>query len=446
MSMNIPPDEVIEERLVNTFPNSRLREIARATGLIEREGGELEADALFWALTLGFLSARYRSIQMYLQEYIDTSGNSLEYASFYEWFSPDLCEFLREALRYALDELEHANERLEGRFEEFEEVFLVDMTIITLLRQLVEEFPGYGDDHAGAKLHVVEAVSSGLPAEFTITDARTHESTQFSTGPWMENALLLFDQAYFCYRTMDLIDANGGWFVTRLKPNANPEIVDELREWRGNAISLTDTQVQDVLDDLHRDVIDVTGEVEFKRRVYNGTRSRAVETFRVVGVWNEDEQKYHLYVTNLPAEDYTAADVAKLYQGRWEVELLYRELKTVHGLDKIRSSKPEVVEAFILISLLSLVVTRTLRDLFIEIIEDNSSDDDAEASSLLPRERWAMAVRRRSDRIMRRVAERLGYEPPSLVKVLLNDGMDPNADRKLLLGDVKHGPFEADLA
>ena len=47
---------------------------------------------------------------------------------------------------------------------------------------------------------------------------------------------------------------------------------------------------------------------------------------------------------------------------------------------------------------------------------------------------------------MRRVAERLGYEPPSLVKVLLNDGMDPNADRKLLLWDVKHGPFEADLA
>ena len=27
----------------------------------------------------------------------------------------------------------------------------------------------------------------------------------------MENALLLFDQAYFDYRAMDLIDANGGW-------------------------------------------------------------------------------------------------------------------------------------------------------------------------------------------------------------------------------------------
>jgi hypothetical protein len=34
--MNLPPDEVIEERLV------------------QREGGKLEADALFWALALGF--------------------------------------------------------------------------------------------------------------------------------------------------------------------------------------------------------------------------------------------------------------------------------------------------------------------------------------------------------------------------------------------------------
>jgi hypothetical protein len=49
-------------------------------------------------------------------------------------------------------------------------------------------------------------------------------SVQLSSGPWLEKALLLYDQAYFDYRKMDLIDANGGWFVTRLKPNA---LVDE---------------------------------------------------------------------------------------------------------------------------------------------------------------------------------------------------------------------------
>ena len=77
----------------------------------------------------------------------------------------------------------------------------------------------------------------------------------------------------------------------------------------------------------------------------------------------------------------------KLYQARWEVELLFWELKTTYGLDEINSGKPEVVEALILIGLLSLVASRTLRELFIEIDEKNHSDDDAAASSLLPRER-----------------------------------------------------------
>ncbi|MFC6764654.1 IS4 family transposase [Natrinema soli] len=447
--MTLPPDSVIEERLVKTFPNTRLRELARATGLIQRKGGKLEADALFWSLTLGFVTGHYRTLEEFRQEYIDTFGGTLRYSSFHDWFTEALCAFLREVLKDALEDLEENDDRLQGRFDQFREVFIIDMTVITLYQSLLGVFPGYGDDHAGAKLHVVEAVSTGLPADFTITDARTHESTHLSTGPWVENALLLFDQAYFDYRTMDLIDANGGWFLTRLKPNANPAITDEFREWRGNAISLEGKQVQEILDDLHRDVIDVEGEVEFKRRVYNGTASRAVETFRVVGVWNTEEQRYHLYITNLPVEGYRAPDIAKLYQARWEVELLFRELKRVYGLDEVTSSKPEVVEALILIGLLSLVISRTLRELFIEIIEEQQedrSDDDVDASSLLPKERWARAFSRRSDRILCRVAERLGYEPPSLVESLLNDALDPNAHRSLLLERVQHEPFEADLA
>jgi IS4 transposase len=257
--------------------------------LAQREGGKLEADALFWSLTLGFVAGHCRTLEEFQQEYIDTFGGTLRYSSFHDWFTERLCRFLREVLKEALEDLEHHEDRLHGRFDRFREVFIIDMTVITLYQSLLSVFPGYGDDHAGAKLHVVEAVNTGLLTEFTITDARTHESTQLSTGPWVGNTLLLYDQAYFDHRTMDLIDANGGWFLTRLKPNSNPEITAEFREWRGNAISLKGNQIQDILDELHRDVIDVEGQVEFKRRVYNGTRSRAVEMFRVVGVWNDEE-------------------------------------------------------------------------------------------------------------------------------------------------------------
>lgn len=101
--------------------------------------------------------------------------------------------------------------------------------------------------------------------------------------------------------------------MTRLKPNANPRIVEELRDWRGDAISLTGKKLHEVLDDLQRDVIDVRGEVSFRRRSHNGSRSGATRTFRVVGIWNDDEEKYHLYVTNLPVAEYSASDIAQLY-------------------------------------------------------------------------------------------------------------------------------------
>jgi IS4 transposase len=274
--------------------------------------------ALFWALTLGFAVGKHRSIEALRQSYLQFVGGefSLAYASFHGWFAASLTAFLHEVLDHALDDLSHSTDRFDGRLDHFQNVLVPDTTVVTLYQSLTNSFPRSDDDHAGAKLHLVESVSTGLPTQFAITDARTHESTQLSTDRWLSGSLLLYDQGYFDYRTMDLIDANDGWFVTRLKPNANPLIVEELRGWRGNAISLTGEKLHDVLNDLHRNVIDVRAEVSFRRRSYNDSRSGATRTFRVVGVWNSEAEKYHLYMTNLPAAEYSAADIAQLYRAR----------------------------------------------------------------------------------------------------------------------------------
>lgn len=271
-----PSESVIETRLTRIFPAERLRSLARETGLVERRR-KLDAAALFWALTLGFAVGEDRSLEALRQSYLQCVGGgvSLTYASFHGWFAASLTAFLREVLDRTIKDLSSSNDRLDGRLALFRDVLIADTTFVMLYQSLIDAYPGYGDDHAGAKLHVVESVSTGLPTQFSITDARTHESTQLSTGQWLSGALLLYDQGFFDYRMMDLIDANNGWFVTRLKPNANPLMVEELRKWRGNAISLTDKKLHAVLDDLHRDVIDVRVEVSFRRRSYNGSRSGA---------------------------------------------------------------------------------------------------------------------------------------------------------------------------
>lgn len=443
-----PPDSVIEHRLTRAFPAERLRELARRTGLVERRR-KLDAAALFWALTLGFAVGQDRSIEALRQSYFQCVGGelTLTYSSFHGWFGASLTTFLREVLDNALEDLSHSTDRFDGRLDRFRHVLVPDTTVVTLYRSLIDAYPGSGDDHAGAKLHVIESVSTGLPTQFSITDARTHESTQLSTGQWLAGSLLLYDQGFFDYRTMDLIDANDGWFVTRLKPNANPLIVEELRSWRGNAISLTGEKLHTVLDDLHRDVIDVRAEVSFRRRSYNGSRSGATRTFRVVGVWNGETEKYHLYVTNLPVADYTASDIAQLYRARWEVELLFKELKSTYNLDQIPTSNPVAVEAMILVALISLVVSRVLLDLLREIVDRDAADDDNDDPSRIP-PRWSQVFSRYGGLILRRIATWLGYDPPekNLLESLLAAAIDPNPHRLSLIEDVQHGAFVRGLA
>lgn len=123
-----------------------------------------------------------------------------------------------------------------------------------------------------------------------------------------------------------------------------------------------------------------------RRRTYNGSWSEATRTFRVVGVWNADAEKYHHYVANLPVMDYSASDIAQLYRARWEVELLFKELKSTYNLDQIPTSNPVAVGALIMVALISLVVSRMLLDILREIVNREATGDD-ENTLRIPRQR-----------------------------------------------------------
>ena len=93
-----------------------------------------------------------RSLEAFRQRYLQNVGGSLAYASFHDWFGPALCEFLHEVLDHAIEALSTSSDQLRGRLDGFRDVLLIDMTVVTLYQSLTDEFPGYDDDHAGAKL------------------------------------------------------------------------------------------------------------------------------------------------------------------------------------------------------------------------------------------------------------------------------------------------------
>ncbi len=132
---------------------------------------------------------------------------------------------------------------------------------------------------------------------------------------------------------------------------------------------------------------------------YEGTHSLDTKRFLVVGVRNKDADDYHLYITNLPREEFFPTDVAELYRCRWDVERLFRELKTQYELDEFETSKPHVVKILLYAAMLSLVMSRDLESLVTEEVVDGI---------VFPPERWAATFRSHAQLILNELGEYLG--------------------------------------
>ncbi|CDK37975.1 IS4 family transposase [Halorubrum sp. AJ67] len=408
-------------RLTTLFPSEFLEEHAEELGVVERDR-KLQIPAFVWAFVFGFAAGESRTLAAFRRCYNSTADETISPSGFYQRLTPTLAKYFRDLVETALDEVAVPN-AVDADIDRFRDVMIADGTVLRLHEFLSDQFEARHEEQAGAKLHLLHNATEQTIERLDTANEKTHDSTLFKTGPWLENRLVLFDLAYFKYRRFALIDENDGYFVSRLKQNANPVITAELREWRGRAIPLEGKQLRAVLDDLDRKYIDVEVEVEFKRGPYNGTRSLDTKRFRVVGVRDEDADDYHLYMTNLARKEFFPADLAEIYRCRWEVELLFRELKTQYELDEFDTSDEHVVRILLYAALLSLLVSRDLLDLVTE-----QADDEL----VFPTERWAATFRSHAQLILHELGEYLGYSPPPLLERLIEDAQKIHKQRPIL--------------
>ena len=71
-------------------------------------------------------------------------------------------------------------------------------------------------------------------------------------------------------------------------------------------------------------------------------------------------QEIIVVTTLLDAKTYTRAQLAKLYQLRWEIEVDLRHVKTTLGMDELRGKTPQMVRKEIYVHLLAYNLLRTL--------------------------------------------------------------------------------------
>jgi len=86
-------------------------------------------------------------------------------------------------------------------------------------------------------------------------------------------------------------------------------------------------------------IFDSIVEVSFKRRIYNGQQRQDTPSFRFVGVYNEESDQFHIYLTNIQADTLGPEVIAWLYGVRGDIELHFKELKSKYSFDVLKNKK-----------------------------------------------------------------------------------------------------------
>lgn len=110
---------------------------------------------------------------------------------------------------------------------------------------------------------------------------------------------------------------------------------------------------------------------------------------RLVAIYNSEEENFHIYITNIQKNVLNAKDIAKLYGARWDIELLFKELKSKYVLDVLETKNVQVIEALLWTAMLTLIVSRRIYS-----IVKNSTAYSIVKNSQLSLKRWCDILKR----------------------------------------------------
>jgi IS4 transposase len=411
------------------FPEEWLRETARETGLIKRER-KIDPTIMFWVLTLSFGVRLQRTLASLKRQYEKDAKTTLSDSSWYCRFTPELVEFLHQCVIHGIEELaKEPGRNLSKKLERFQDVMIQDSTIVRLHSSLSELFPAARTRKvaAGVKIGVLVSAIANGPKTVALYAEKTAEIKTLKIGPWIKDRILLVDLGFYKTQLFARVEENGGYFVSRIRKNMDPVIVsieEGVPEKKRN--EFIGKTVNKCIEQLSGENIDAIVKIAFKRRAYKGKQKNDEMKVRLVAVYNEEEEKYHIYITNIQKDVLNAKDIAKLYGARWDIELLFKELKSKYALDVLETKNVQVIEALIWTAILTLIVSRRIYNLV------RNSTSNPEKMVRYTQLRWSTIFAENASDLLTVILQDCGIERTfeTVMSVYDSQALDPHVNRE----------------
>jgi hypothetical protein len=190
------------------------------------------------------------------------------------------------------------------------QIEIFDSTTISLFKDILKcvgRNPENGRKKGGIKVHTVINVDETVPKMVWFTEAAKNDHILLDKLKLDTNTIYVFDKGYNDYKTFKLFSENNTGFVTRIKDNAVYETIE--------TCPITEEIHSGVLEDQ---IIEVTvkkgeGVVESKLKL------------RKIRFYDRVLKREFEFLTNL--FEMRPDLVAAIYKLRWQIELLFKQLK-----------------------------------------------------------------------------------------------------------------------
>jgi hypothetical protein len=188
------------------------------------------------------------------------------------------------------------------------QVKVVDSSTISLFKDIlscVGRKPKEGKSKGGIKVHTVINADEIVPNLVWLSPATTHDHNFLKKLKCDDNTVYVFDKGYNDYKAFKQFTDHKTGFVTRIKDNALYEEIETL----------------DIPERIHSGVVsDKIIEVELI-----DAKEKTKLKLRKVTFYDRENKREFEFLTNL--FELRADLIAGLYKIRWQIELLFKQLK-----------------------------------------------------------------------------------------------------------------------
>ena len=222
------------------------------------------------------------------------------------------------------------------------QVKIFDSTTISLFKDILEGVgrnPKTGKKKGGIKVHTVVNADEIVPEMVWFSESKKHDHQFLEKLKCDENTIYVFDKGYNDYRAFEHFTNHKTGFVTRIKDNASYIKIEEL----------------DINEQIHNGVLkDEIIEIEVKK----GKEISKLRLRKVVFYDRVNKREFE-FLTNL--FEMRADLIAALYKIRWQIELLFKQLKQNFPLKYFYGESANAIKIQIWVTLIANLLLMVMK-------------------------------------------------------------------------------------